>query len=72
MTTIHRPHPHANPTTPNGRRSAKPESRSPRQPPRLRVSDGVVTTYLHDISARHRRAAPTAPQRERGEILGLE
>ncbi|MGO9902713.1 MAG: hypothetical protein ACLP0J_24175 [Solirubrobacteraceae bacterium] len=72
MTTTHRPDPHANPTAPNGRRSSNAESHPPRQPPRLRVSDGVVTTYLHDISARHRRATPTAPQRERGEVLGLQ
>ncbi len=72
MTTTHRPDPLASSATPNGRRSPNTEPRSPRPRPRARrASDAVVASYLHDISAPHRRAAPTPPQRERGEVLCL-
>jgi hypothetical protein len=60
MTTIHRPRPHTTAPARNGYRAPYAESRSPHYQPRARrVSDGIVASYLHDISARHRRATPT-------------
>jgi len=68
MTPLGRPRPHTTPATRHGRRSAHAESRSPRQRPRARrISNGVVASYLHDISARHRRAADKARLRPAGE-----
>lgn len=59
MTTVHRPWPHTSPVR-NSHWSPDAEYRSPHHGPRARrVSNGIVASYLHDISARHESAAPT-------------
>jgi hypothetical protein len=74
MTTIHRPRPHTTSPARIGQWSPDPESRSPHQQPLARrVSNGIVASYLHDISARHTRTAPNrgvvaADEEEKGRF----
>ena len=73
MTTIHHARPHTTTPARNGHPAATAESRSPDRRRRAkRVSHGVLASYLHDISARHTRAAPTggvvAADEEKGRL----